>query len=120
MDRSEPADGFDPEQRELCPDGACVGVIGSDGRCKECGALSPNPPSGVRDTPSEEVERHEAAGVTKRVDPGTSSVQGSESDEFDPEQRELCPDGACLGVVGSDGRCKICGVAGLGSTAPSP
>ena len=28
---------FDAAGRELCPDGACVGVIGPDGRCKECG-----------------------------------------------------------------------------------
>ncbi|BBO85295.1 hypothetical protein DSCO28_58610 [Desulfosarcina ovata subsp. sediminis] len=25
------------EQRILCSDGNCIGVIGSDGRCKECG-----------------------------------------------------------------------------------
>ena len=24
-------------KRELCPDGNCIGVIGSDGKCKECG-----------------------------------------------------------------------------------
>ncbi len=23
--------------RKLCPDGSCIGVIGPDGRCKECG-----------------------------------------------------------------------------------
>ena len=28
--------GFDA-RRKLCPDGACVGVIGEDGRCKVCG-----------------------------------------------------------------------------------
>lgn len=25
------------EQRTLCSDESCIGVIGSDGRCKECG-----------------------------------------------------------------------------------
>ncbi len=25
------------ENRRLCPDGNCIGVIGPDGRCKECG-----------------------------------------------------------------------------------
>ncbi len=24
-------------QRKMCSDGACIGVIGPDGRCKECG-----------------------------------------------------------------------------------
>ena len=25
------------EQRRLCSDESCIGVIGPDGRCKECG-----------------------------------------------------------------------------------
>ena len=25
------------ENRRLCSDGNCIGVIGKDGRCKECG-----------------------------------------------------------------------------------
>ena len=25
------------EQRKLCSDESCIGVIGPDGRCKECG-----------------------------------------------------------------------------------
>src|SRR5579883_1949635 len=29
-------------------------------------------------------------------------------------ERELCPDGTCLGVIGPDGRCKICGKSGNG------
>ncbi len=31
------ADDDDWENRRLCPDGNCIGVIGPDGRCKECG-----------------------------------------------------------------------------------
>lgn len=27
----------DWENRKLCSDGNCIGVIGADGRCKECG-----------------------------------------------------------------------------------
>ena len=30
-------DPIDFASRKLCSDGACIGVIGSDGRCKECG-----------------------------------------------------------------------------------
>ena len=25
------------DDRHLCPDGACTGLIGTDGKCKECG-----------------------------------------------------------------------------------
>ena len=28
--------------------------------------------------------------------------------KFDPHRR-LCPDGACIGVIGDDGRCRVCG-----------
>ena len=32
----------DVDDRELCPDGACLGVLGPDRRCKVCGALRAN------------------------------------------------------------------------------
>ncbi|HBD09328.1 MAG TPA: hypothetical protein DCZ69_13805 [Syntrophobacteraceae bacterium] len=31
------AESIDWDQRVLCSDGNCIGVIGPDGRCKECG-----------------------------------------------------------------------------------
>jgi hypothetical protein len=31
-------------------------------------------------------------------------------DEIDLESRQLCIDGNCTGVLGPDGRCKICGL----------
>jgi hypothetical protein len=34
-DAAEPASDWD--SRRLCSDGSCIGVIGPDGRCKECG-----------------------------------------------------------------------------------
>ena len=30
------------------------------------------------------------------------------SETFDPKRR-LCPDGSCIGVIGPDGRCSVCG-----------
>jgi len=27
-------------------------------------------------------------------------------------ERKVCPDGACIGVIGEDGRCKVCGRVG--------
>ena len=35
-DRIEQDDGFDFENRVLCPDGTCTGII-IDGKCTECG-----------------------------------------------------------------------------------
>jgi hypothetical protein len=34
-DAGKPASDWD--NRRLCSDGNCIGVIGADGRCKECG-----------------------------------------------------------------------------------
>jgi hypothetical protein len=33
---SDASSGFDPNRR-LCSDDSCIGVIGEDGRCRECG-----------------------------------------------------------------------------------
>ncbi len=88
------------ENRILCPDGNCIGVIGPDGRCKECGI-----PSGI---PSGNPE--ECAGRTAETAGAVRS--GSNPDpESEPgwENRKLCPDGNCIGVIGPDGRCKECG-----------
>jgi len=37
---------IDWEQRKLCSDESCIGVIGPDGRCKECGLPFEEGPSG--------------------------------------------------------------------------
>lgn len=86
----------DFERRQLCADGACTGVIGEDGRCKMCGL-----PAGA------DVE---AAGPVAPSDaddmPELSAPSG---EELDFASRQLCPDGNCTGVLGEDGRCKVCG-----------
>src|SRR5437764_26802 len=38
-------------------------------------------------------------------------------DLADFEERELCPDGACTGILGPDRRCKVCGLGAEGSRA---
>jgi hypothetical protein len=35
--QTDTADSSDWENRTLCSDENCIGVIGPDGRCKECG-----------------------------------------------------------------------------------
>ena len=39
---------------------------------------------------------------------------------FNPSQRRLCPDGSCIGLLGADGHCRVCGRASDGSAAVSP
>ncbi len=92
-----PSENFDPESRRLCPDGACIGVLDERGRCKECGLSDGGAAPGISESPTAPAydEGDQAAAP---VSPG---------DAFDPD-RALCPDGACVGVIGADGRCKIC------------
>jgi len=98
---SENDSNFNP-QRRLCPDGSCVGIIGDDGKCTECGASdtgeadSPAPDSG---TGEDSAARDAAPG-----EPGSEDL----SSDFDPNRR-LCGDDACVGVIGQDNRCRLCG-----------
>jgi hypothetical protein len=44
-----------------------------------------------------------------------------ETESFDPRSRRLCRDGSCIGVIGADGQCKLCGLAdGGGPLATAP
>ena len=126
--------------RSLCPDGACIGLIGPDGKCKECGKTGV--PGGAdaedeyeeddeyadEDDGDEEYEDEddegdeqddelaaaadELAGIApsdevERVD----AIAKSAADDEDEGDRKLCPDGACIGLIGPDGTCKTCGKA---------
>ncbi len=90
---------FDPSRRRLCPDGSCVGVIGDDGKCRECGRLDPDWTGERPSSTPAEAKPDISVPAPPKATP-----------EFDAERR-LCPDGACLGLLGPDGRCNICGLA---------
>jgi len=81
---------FNPTRR-LCPDGACIGVMKEDGRCSVCG----------RDADGAALAAAEDAG--EAPEPTAEGTGG-----FDPSRR-LCEDGSCVGVIGPDGRCGVCG-----------
>jgi len=44
-ERADQEDSFDPEDRILCPDGTCTGII-VDGKCSECGKPYTGSPTG--------------------------------------------------------------------------
>jgi hypothetical protein len=119
------------EHRQLCPDGSCVGLIGPDGTCKVCGRAAPNwgdermrgmvdvagdEDDGDLDEDDDEYEdddEHEGDDDADDAD----DADGAEGDEDgvvrarsgDWQERTLCPDGACVGVIGDAGTCKVCG-----------
>ena len=95
MEDAEPDDApFDPTSRKLCPDGACVGVIGDDGKCRVCGRTEAQAAAGEA---VQDLGGGDGGGET-----------GGEAGGFNAGRR-LCDDGACVGVVGDDGVCRVCG-----------
>ena len=106
-DEGGAVDPFEDE-RELCPDGACVGVIGPDGRCKECGAAAPERAAGSAGRAAA-TGRPAAPGGEPAAAAAPAGAGGEALEVDDEEDRELCPDGACIGLIGPDGRCKVCG-----------
>ena len=109
---------FDPHDRHLCDDGNCLGVV-VGGKCNLCGMASASgaprdpgsgdssdgsprdPSSGGGDTPDGAPRDPSSGG-------GGAMMAAADHDAFDPD-RQLCPDGACTGVLGPDGKCKECG-----------
>jgi len=143
------------DQRQLCPDGGCVGVIGPDGTCKVCGRAAANwgdernrglnpaddEPEDAEDDDEDDLEDGELAegdGDEGDDEYDDGEDEDGEDDEDDDDEldeaddvpgriaaaapaewgeRELCTDGSCIGVIGDDGRCKVCGKAAKGAVA---
>lgn len=103
------------DQRQLCPDGACIGLIGDAGTCNVCGRAAPNwgeeRKRGLKDESGPVVI---PATPTDPIEPGAPAAIGKAKDWT---ERQLCSDGGCIGVIGADGKCKVCGRAADGTPA---
>ena len=91
---------IDWENRTLCVDESCIGVIGPDGRCKECGKAFE---SGQQEEIPAAQDMEDA-----KAEPRDDEEAESQAD-IGWENRTLCIDESCIGVIGPDGRCKECG-----------
>jgi hypothetical protein len=109
------------DTRQLCPDGGCVGVIGPDGTCKVCGRVAPGwgderqrgllAPTDAEPDGDGDGLAGERSGPD---DDGPVLAGVATSSDAEPEgwsERKLCSNGACIGVIGDDGRCSVCGTA---------
>jgi hypothetical protein len=132
------------DYREVCPDGACVGVIGADGTCKVCGRVSPTwdnerergmvvdgadpsldpagpaGPAGIDDEEEDDDLADDGDENGDGDDDGDEDgdeegddkadlAPGASVEEHEWSRRTLCPDGACVGVIGATGICTVCG-----------
>jgi hypothetical protein len=102
---SSESEKFDPSRRRLCPDGSCVGLLDENGRCKECGRTA----SGKLEVVAAPVELEDE--FEHEHEHEHEHEESAAAGGFDPS-RKLCPDGACVGVIGADGRCTECGQTG--------
>jgi hypothetical protein len=91
----------DWEKRILCSDESCIGTIGSDGKCRECGKAYEG---GLTHGHSKESVQTVTAEEQKPV---PSAVDAESDDDWD--KRVLCSDESCIGVIGPDGKCRECG-----------
>jgi hypothetical protein len=99
----------DWENRILCSDESCVGTIGFNGKCRECGKpykgdiLAEQGASGGQSVAKEEQKQ-----VCTKTE--------TESDDW--AKRVLCSDESCIGIIGPDGKCKECGKLPTPQKAP--
>jgi hypothetical protein len=89
-------------KRTLCIDESCIGTIGPDGRCRECGKPNGAPLNPATDAADKNKEQTEPLDDLKK---------NPESTVFDEEweKRVLCSDESCIGTIGPDGSCRECG-----------
>lgn len=99
---------FNP-RRKLCPDGNCMGIIADSGRCTVCGtsdasATDPLLPFPHASDVLDKADTAHAETIRKSDEPAGENLPS----DFDPNRR-LCSDDDCIGVIGKDNRCRLCG-----------
>jgi len=87
-------------QRILCRDESCIGTIGPDGKCKECGKSYEGELSAAQGASNVQTVALEMQNIV-------SSKTDTDYDDWD--KRVLCSDESCIGTIGHDGKCKECG-----------
>lgn len=88
------------KERISCSDESCIGVIGLDGKCTECGRAYEGK------TASCAVDSNSSNAAYRLSD---QEINSHASAEDQGENRVLCSDEFCIGVIGLDGKCTECG-----------
>ena len=118
--KKEPSENYlDWDDRILCSDESCIGIVGRDGKCKECGKVfDGNLPEDLIGSPDNQtseptLEKHDEDNLLESEKTENSEkgvLEPNEDDlELDWEKRILCSDENCIGIIDSDGKCKECG-----------
>ena len=97
---------LDWENRRLCSDDSCIGVIGADGGCRVCGLLN------TTEAPVGSDRYGSVSAVQEEIQYPSAENQVLEPQDSEWEDRKLCLDESCVGAIGADGRCNVCGLTG--------
>ncbi len=120
-----PVDEWD--RRVLCPDDGCIGVIGPGGTCKVCGRAAPNwgdeRNRGLTPLPPEALVADDADDAVDDADSTDDDAIGAdlpavpdlEAEAPEWQERRLCVDDACIGLISPEGLCKVCGKPAAGT-----
>ena len=105
---------FSPDERILCPDEMCTGILDPDGRCGTCGRIVPLGPRASLAVAAQCEAEHPVEELETSQDPAdelppTPKVVGLDED-LDPDERVPCRDDMCTGILDSSGRCGTCGL----------
>ena len=112
----------DWDERVLCRDESCTGTVGPDGCCRVCGLPLGNEPvvfepsnedePSALSEPATEIPGSEAESVGADVKDDEAIIADTEEDtDTSWEERILCRDEECIGTIGPDGHCRVCGLA---------
>jgi hypothetical protein len=98
------------KNRKLCSDGNCIGVIGPDGLCKECGKpYEGKLPEDFSVQKNDSAKENVSLEVSEADEPTVDDKIKESQEDLEWEKRRLCSDGNCIGVIGPNDRCKECG-----------
>jgi hypothetical protein len=113
--------GIDWKHRMLCSDGNCIGIIGEDGKCKECGKrfkgkrpdnFGVKSKDEIKDTDLKKLHSEDLLKTEKNLDAQDKKIEDDSKElEADWDNRILCSDESCIGVIGPEGKCNECGKA---------
>ncbi|RTZ94854.1 MAG: hypothetical protein DSY90_15030 [Deltaproteobacteria bacterium] len=108
-------DGDNWDHRILCPDESCIGTIGPDGYCRECGLSLDGKTAAPAGTTGKNQEPAPAAAEDEIAEIDSDDMGGATENETDTvpdwDDRTLCRDESCIGTIGPDGCCNVCGLA---------
>jgi hypothetical protein len=104
---------FSLEDRILCADGACIGLVGSDGHCKLCGKIYEGDVSLVEKDAARDADQanlsDDPGPMNKEIEALKKELEEQDLKAENELERTCCPDDTCIGIIGVDGKCGTCG-----------